>query len=234
MSVSNPAVALLFSGGLDSAILLGRLLRDGQAVHPLYIDSGLHWQPAELAASRRFLAALASPRLARLTVLALPLGDVYGDHWSVGGQGVPDEHTPDEAVYLPGRNLLLAVKPAIWCRRHGLERLALAVLASNPFADATDEFFRSLETTLEQAIAGRLEIVRPFGSLRKQEVMALGRDLPLELTFSCIDPQGSRHCGRCNKCGERRAAFVAAGLLDRTDYAQPQAGAASVNGRPVT
>ena len=34
--------------------------------------------------------------------------------------------------------------------------------------------------------------------------MALGRGLPLELTFSCIAPVAGQHCGRCNKCAERR------------------------------
>jgi 7-cyano-7-deazaguanine synthase len=41
----------------------------------------------------------------------------------------------------------------------------------------------------------------------------------LELTFSCIDPQEGEHCGRCNKCAERRRAFATSGLVDRTTYA---------------
>ncbi len=212
-------VALLLSGGLDSAILLGQLLGHGRPVHPLYIQSGLHWQGAELQAVKTFLAALASPRLQPLTVLELPLSDVYGDHWSVQGRDVPDERTPDEAVYLPGRNLLLTVKPAIWCRLHGVEKLALGVLGSNPFSDASDEFFRLVCATVEQAVGGRLEILRPFAHLHKVDVMRLGAELPLEFTFSCIDPQGSLHCGHCNKCAERKTAFADAGLPDRTAYA---------------
>ena len=52
---------------------------------------------------------------------------------------MPD--TPDDAVYLPGRNPLLLVKAVVWCHLHGIDQLALAPLGSNPFADATDEFF---------------------------------------------------------------------------------------------
>lgn len=215
----NPPVALLLSGGLDSAILLGHLLSAGRSVQPLYIQSGLHWQAAELNAVQAFLNALPATGLASLTVLELPLGDVYGDHWSVQGRGVPNEQTPDEAVYLPGRNLLLAVKPAIWCRLHGVEALALGVLGSNPFSDASDAFFRLFTETVEQATGGRLEILRPFAHLHKADVMRLGAELPLELTFSCIDPCGPLHCGHCNKCAERKAAFAAAELADRTVYA---------------
>ena len=86
-------------------------------------------------------------------------------------------------------------------------RVALAPLGSNPFPDATDEFFAEFESALNRATASRLRIVRPFATFSKRHVMELGRDYPLNLTFSCIAPQGSLHCGECNKCAERQAAF---------------------------
>jgi 7-cyano-7-deazaguanine synthase len=47
----------------------------------------------------------------------------------------------------------------------------------------------------------------------------VGDGLPLELTFSCLRPVGGLHCGRCNKCAERRRGFAEAGLPDPTQYA---------------
>ena len=41
-----------------------------------------------------------------------------------------------------------------------------------------------------------------FCTLSKQEVLALGTDLPLELTFSCLAPKNGEHCRRCNKCAK--------------------------------
>ena len=146
------------------------------------------------------------PALADPVVFDLPLGDLYGSHWSVDGQDPPDAESPDRAVYLPGRNALLAIKPALWCGLHGVEQLALAVLAGNPFADATDEFFRRFEAALQQATGKPLGIVRPFAGMTKGDVVRLGRDLPLELSFSCISPVERLHCGRCNKCAERQRA----------------------------
>ena len=64
-----------------------------------------------------------------------------------------------------------------------------------------------------------LEICLPFVSLTKFRVMQLGRNCPLELTFSCVAPSDGLHCGVCNKCGERRAAFRAVGRPDLTRYA---------------
>jgi 7-cyano-7-deazaguanine synthase len=49
--------------------------------------------------------------------------------------------------------------------------------------------------------------------------MELGRGMPLDLTFSCIRPADDLHCGECNKCAERQAAFHAAGMRDKTRYA---------------
>jgi len=215
-------IGLLLSGGLDSCILLGHLLEQGQRVRPFYIRSQLLWQREELAAVERFLRAVAAPRLEELVILDLPLADLYGDHWSISGAHVPDDQSTDDAVYLPGRNVLLVVKAALWCRLHGIERLALAVLASNPFADATPEFFARLEAALDLAFGGRLEIIRPFAQLDKRAVLGLGRGLPLELTFSCIAPVGGLHCGRCNKCAERRNAFRLIGVDDPTQYNVPR------------
>ncbi len=212
------SVGVLVSGGLDSCILLGHYLQSGWQVQPLFVRCGLRWETQELEHLQRFLAQIACPKLATLVQFSLPLDDVYGLHWSRQGI-VPDAESPDEAVYLPGRNLLLVVKAAVWCQIQGLPFLALAPLGSNPFPDASDEFFGQLQATLNHTANHRLEIVRPFGKSTKTDVMRLGASLPLELTFSCIDPQRDLHCGRCNKCAERQAAFRNAEIRDPTHYA---------------
>ena len=216
---SDATVGLLVSGGLDSCVLLAQLLESGRHVQPFYVQSGLHWQRDELWTLRAFLITIDSGLLDPLVVLDMPLADLYGYHWSVTGKGVPDANSPDEAVYLPGRNALLAIKPALWCALHGIEELALAVLASNPFSDATEEFFRDFERVIERATGRRVRLARPFAHLHKKQVMELGRGLPLELTFSCIAPVGGLHCGRCNKCAERQAAFRCLDADDPTKYA---------------
>jgi 7-cyano-7-deazaguanine synthase len=221
-------VGLLLSGGLDSGILLGQFLRGGRRVQPFHVRCGLAWEEAELDAVHALLEAMraglgerrAALDLQPLFQLKMPLCDLYGDHWSLTGRNTPDADTPDEAVYLPGRNALLAIKPALWCAMHGIEELALGVLASNPFSDATEAFFGDFQAAMEKATGRRVRLTRPFAGMNKMEVMALGRGLPLELTFSCIAPVGRLHCGRCNKCAERKRAFRDAGADDLTEYHQ--------------
>jgi 7-cyano-7-deazaguanine synthase len=212
-------VALLTSGGLDSCILLGYLLTLGRTVQPIYILTGVAWQVEELTGVRKYLSSLHSSRLRELVALELPLDDLYADNWSITGLGVPSEDTPDEAVYLPGRNPLLLVKAAVWCQMHGIQEVAIAPLASNPFPDATSEFFEAFGSAMTLAGDSPLQITRPFAHMTKREVMSLGRDYPLEHTFSCIAPTDGLHCGRCNKCDERKTAFDQAGLSDPTRYA---------------
>ena len=220
--LATPTIGLLLSGGLDSSILLGHLLHQGRRVQPIYLRGDLRWEREEREHVERFLAALRGPRLERLVELELPLADLYGRHWSLTGLRVPDATTSDEAVYLPGRNPLLLVKAAIWCQLQGIESLALAVLGSNPFGDARPEFFAAFQQAMQLAVGQPIEVLRPFARLHKREVMQLGRSLPLEHTFSCIAPRDGLHCGRCNKCAERQAAFALISLADPTCYAHQQ------------
>jgi 7-cyano-7-deazaguanine synthase len=221
--MSQPAdptlpVAVLVSGGLDSAILLAELSGLHPTVHPLYVRFGLTWEEVELAHLRRFLDAVGRPTLRPLIVLEMPVRDLYGGHWSVTGEGVPGAGTPDEAVFLPGRNVLLLAKALLWCHLQGVSAVALAPLGSNPFPDATPAFFRAFSDAVNQGLGGRVRVVCPYAGLDKVEVLRRGRGLPLEWTFSCIRPVAGRHCGACNKCDERRRGFAEAGLPDPTPY----------------
>ena len=94
---SNPAVAVLLSGGLDSAVLLAELLRQDRRVQPIYIRSRLVWEAAELRAVGRLLKALA-PRwagLLPLVILELPVADLEGDVVHRADVAVPLAHVPE-------------------------------------------------------------------------------------------------------------------------------------------
>ena len=215
--VSRP-LAVLISGGLDSAVLVAEALQRHPIVWPLYVQFGLFWEKVELYHLRRFLDALPTPALRTLTVLEMPVADLYGQHWSLTGAGVPAAGTPDAAVYLPGRNVLFLAKAMLWCHLHDVPALALAPLESNPFPDATPDFFTAYEAAVNQAIGGSVRIVQPYRHLDKEAVIQRGRHLPLQWTFSCMRPIDGRHCGTCNKCAERRDAFARTDCPDPTVY----------------
>ena len=216
-------VAVLLSGGLDSAVLAARAARSA-VVQPVYVSTGLAWEAEELALVSRLLASPAYASgvlpLARILVLA---SDLYPEtHWARRGEP-PAYDTPDEAVYLPGRNILLLSKAGVLCALKGIHRLAIGPLAGNPFPDATPEFFASMARTLSLGLDHPLAIETPLASMHKEDVIRLGASLGVrfELTMSCMRPSGGRHCGLCSKCRERRAGFDAAGVEDPTEYLAP-------------
>jgi 7-cyano-7-deazaguanine synthase len=218
----NARTAVLFSAGLDSAVLAAAEAQTAD-LHPIYVSTGLAWEAEERAAAGRLLASPVFRGAATLVTLSLPVDDLYAPgHWAIRGEP-PAFDTPDEDVYLAGRNVVLLSKSAIHCAQHGIARLALGPLAGNPFPDATPEFFAAMTRALTLGLNHRLEIATPFAAMTKSEVIRLGVDLrvPLALTLSCMNPGRGRHCGRCSKCRERRDAFVAAGVEDVTEYAVP-------------
>ena len=213
------SVCALVSGGLDSCVMLGWLACRYRKVYPVFIRHGLAWEQSELRHLRRFLRISCIPHQP-LTILEFPVADLYGDHWSTSGRRVPGAATPDEAVYLPGRNLLMLSKAAVFCAQSRIETIAIGSLGHNPFSDATPRFFQSFSRLAGTALNFRFRIKAPFRHLTKQQVVRRGArlDLPLHLSCSCISPRRGLHCGRCNKCAERQRAFREARVEDKTHY----------------
>jgi 7-cyano-7-deazaguanine synthase len=215
-------VAVLASGGLDSAVLLADLARTA-TVFPVYVEAGLHWEARERRALDAYLAALDAPNLQPLTVLEMPVRSLYGRHWSTTGEDVPDYEAPDSAVYLPGRNVLLIGVTAVWCALNDVSAIAIGSLDDNPFPDATPEFFAGYGRLLSSALEHPLEVLAPYRNEHKSQIIARFPELPLHLTLTCmapLDQDGALlHCGACNKCRERQEAFRDAAVPDKTRYA---------------
>jgi 7-cyano-7-deazaguanine synthase len=217
---SGLKTAVLLSAGLDSAVLAASEARTSR-VQPIYVSTGLAWETEERAALDRLLASTAFAGMDAPATLTFTVRDLYAPtHWALRGEP-PAFDTPDEDVYLTGRNVILLSKAGIYCAQQRIGRLALGPLAGNPFPDATPEFFAAMARALSLGLAHDLVVDTPFARMHKDAVIRLGVELgvPLELTLSCMNPKDGAHCGQCSKCRERRDAFQEAGVPDRTRYA---------------
>ena len=226
-SEAGQGEAVLFSGGLDSAVLLASVAdgvrRSGTnaRVTPIYVSVGLAWERDERVIVDRLLASDVFRGVQPVVTLAFDMHDVYPPtHWAIRGEA-PGFDTPDEDVYLEGRNVVLLSKAAVFMTRAELSRVSIGPLSGNPFPDATPEFFATMSRALSLGLGSGIEIVAPFLDLHKSDVIKLGQSLgvPLALTLSCMQPTRGLHCGQCSKCRERRDAFREAGVTDATEYA---------------
>jgi 7-cyano-7-deazaguanine synthase len=228
LTANGPLTVVLLSGGLDSAVLLAHEAQTA-SVLPVYVFSGLAWEGQELAMVEHLLG---HPQFAGqvlpLMRVEFTMHDVYApSHWALRGEP-PAYDTPDEEVFLAGRNLVLLSKAGIVAALKGATRIAIGPLAGNPFPDARPSFFRAMQDALMLGLDHPVEVATPFLTWTKEEVIRRGRELqvPFALTLSCMNPVAAtaptalpQHCGRCSKCRERRDAFAGLGLDDPAAYA---------------
>ena len=211
---------MLTSGGVESGALVADAIRRYERVYPIYVRKGFVWETVELAHLKKFLRQFKSDGLAELAVLELPLQNVYKAHWSLGGDRIPGSRAPDPAVYLPGRNLLLLGLAGLFCGIRKIPTVWIGTLKGNPFRDARPAFLRQMRSLLHESLGLPLKVTAPFRKLTKAQVIRRWPDLPWERTFSCLNQKDHRHCGRCQKCAERRSGFKTAGVPDPTKYAR--------------
>lgn len=201
-------MAVLASGGVDSACLLDWAEKHAKGkVYPVYVRFGMRWERSEIQALRKFLNAIRRKKIKKPAVLLMPSQDLYSEHWGMTGRRVPGPRSADDAVYLPGRNLLLLSKALVFSAQREIDAVCIGTLSANPFADASAQFFSAFQRLAKNAIGEKIRILAPFRHITKNRLIRRYARLPLHLCFSCLNPGSrGRACGRCNKCVEWKRA----------------------------
>ena len=112
--------------------------------------------------------------------------DVYAPtHWAIRGTP-PAYDTPDEDVYLAGRNLVLLTKAGVVAGAAKDRRIALGPLAGNPFPDATPEFFAAMARALSLGLDQSMQIVRRSCHCTRRTSLRLGAALGVPLDLDAV------------------------------------------------
>lgn len=222
MSSEHPqSSVVLLSGGLDSAVLLAKLVAENRRVLALGVDYGQR-HSREIAAARAIAAHYGTEyRLADLRAVSGFFGkNSLTDARVPVCEGAYDEEGMKTTV-VPARNLLLIALATSWAIAEKCDTVAYAAHGGDHaiYPDCREEFAEKLDAVVRVADWHSVRLERPFVGMSKGEIVALGARLgvPFALTWSCYNG-GEKHCGKCGTCIERAGAFREAGVPDPTLY----------------
>ncbi|MBD8677336.1 7-cyano-7-deazaguanine synthase QueC [Sphingomonas sp. CFBP 13720] len=224
---TSPISVVLVSGGLDSMVSAALAREAGYRLLALSIDYNQRHQ-IELAAARRIATLLGAERH---VVLPLDLRAFGGSALTDDTLAVPKDGVGDDipVTYVPARNTIFLSLALGWAEAAGARDLWIGVnaLDYSGYPDCRPEFIAGFETLAELATrAGvegdRFRIHAPLQHMTKADIAREAARLGLDagISWSCYDPAGDLHCGRCDSCRLRAKGFAEAGLPDPTRYAE--------------
>ncbi|QXQ06060.1 7-cyano-7-deazaguanine synthase QueC [Sphingosinicellaceae bacterium] len=219
----NKSAVVLLSGGLDSTTVAAIAREQGYRVLALTVDYNQRHR-IELDAAARVAALYAE----RHIVLPLDLSGFGGSALTA------DIDVPKEGVmpgipvtYVPARNTIFLSVALGWAEAAGARDLFIGVnaLDYSGYPDCRPEFIAGFERLANLATKAGVEgegftVHTPLAAMTKADIVREGTRLGVDfgMTWSCYDPDGGKHCGRCDSCRLRHKGFVEAGIADPTIY----------------
>lgn len=200
------AAMVCFSGGQDSTTCLFWAKKHFSHVEAVCFTYGQkHSQEVEVA---RQIATDANVPFHLLDVSLLSQLDT---NCSLTNSSIEmDAEKPQDSypnTFVPGRNMVFLTFAAILARAHGIYNLVTGVSEADfsGYPDCRDTFIRSLNVTLNLAIAEQFVIHTPLMNLDKCGVWELSDqlgvfDLVRNKTLTCYNGIIADGCGHCPAC----------------------------------
>ena len=211
---------IIYSGGLDSTVLLYKLASEGRAAGALSINYGQkHVKELEFA---RFNAEKLGVPFQTLDLGCL--APLLGDNSLTSSTAVPDGDYDDEnmkSTVVPFRNgIMLAVACGL-AESYGLKRVMLANHFGDHaiYPDCRKAFVDAMSEAMRAGTYDGITVFAPYTGITKTDIARHGKELGLNYaeTYSCYKG-GEKHCGKCGTCRERIEALRDAGIPDPTEY----------------
>lgn len=213
---------VIYSGGLDSTVLLYDLHAAGHDLHALTVNYGQrHICELDRAAASCARLGIAH-KVADLSAIQ-PL--LAGSSLTSSEIAIAEGHYTEEnmkSTVVPNRNMILLALATGHALSIGAQQVAYAAHSGDHaiYPDCRNEFADAMAQAMALCDWKQIELYRPFVDWTKADIVSRGTELgvPFEQTWSCYKG-GNQHCGRCGTCIERREAFDLAQIDDPTKYA---------------
>lgn len=210
---------ILFSGGIDSAVLTVDMLQRGNEVALLAINYGQR-NNIELSFGANFVAYLEARYNTSISYTTCSLRNVIpliNQSSLMGYAPIPTGEENKESVIVPNRNMILLSIAAGYALNLGYEEVLIASHLPGQFSmpDCRADFVQAMQNAIELSSEGKVKLVAPYQEFTKAEIIGKGLELtvPFELTYSCYNGL-KKPCGACKACVERKDAFNACNLVD--------------------
>ncbi|MBN2069550.1 MAG: 7-cyano-7-deazaguanine synthase QueC [Opitutales bacterium] len=215
------SVVLIYSGGLDSTVLLYDCLAQGIKVRTLSINYGQKHSKELLVAHETTTQLGIEHRCVDLSCL----GKILNSSLTITHEEIPEGHYEAEnmkATVVPNRNMILLSIAAGWAISTRSDAVAYGAHGGDHaiYPDCRESFADALDKAIQLADWHPVTLWRPYVHLNKTDLVKKGMELgvPFAKTWSCYKG-GHIHCGKCGTCRERKEAFSLAGVYDPTTYA---------------
>jgi 7-cyano-7-deazaguanine synthase len=221
------AVTIL-SGGLDSSGVATYWKEKSYDIFPVTFDYG---QRAKQELRRAIEVAWFLGAKNHKVIDISFMKDLYGETNVLTDESKTVPSTFKSNIIVPIRNAVFLTISTAYAFSIGAAVVAYgAHLSDNPYPDCRPEFTKKLEEALN---LGDIDAIRSethppvemwspaIQGLSKSEMLKISYGLlgdKIYRTWSCY-LDGTRQCGVCESCNNRKAAFRDAGIVDMTEYA---------------
>jgi len=214
-------VVVVYSGGLDSTVLLTYCQKEYDEVVALNFNYGSKHNERERESARLICKKLRIP----LFEYDIPLS-LYGEYDEKGlyhppghllksnllelGGNIPEGSYNEEnmkSTVVPFRNGIMLSLATGFAESRGFNMIAIANHTGDHaiYLDCREEFIEAIHKAIVLGTEN-VALYAPFTNMTKREIVLLGKklDAPLELTWSCYCPTDkNKPCGVCSACIER-------------------------------
>jgi 7-cyano-7-deazaguanine synthase len=208
---------IVLSGGPDSATVAYWAKALGYTIFPITFNYG------QIAIKETQAAEEIAEKLGTTTKIIdlSTLKEIFSGVTSLCNTDIPLTAEFSTPIIVPFRNAIFLSIAVAYAVTVGADKIYYGAQGSDElfYPDCRKKFYEAFEKAAQLGTCEDITIKAPFSGGKKSDLIKEGAKLgvPFELTWSCYR-DGTKHCGKCESCVNRKKAFTESGVSDPTKY----------------